>query len=331
MLLTQSDSLNEHRANPFKRLNSKHPHVFGSSKTLRLLDHELRLPHVNTKYCYPVFSDIFPKHLMKEKSMLFHVHPLPTRTKLQTLLPSTYRKHGFVLNPSLKIHTVRQLHKHRKRTLQESNSINVEISLPKKQKQQKQQIHTTVTDQVVSSVLNEQNNEETNTDDTQIDKTNDQQVDQQEIMLAQEDESAIMAGVDVEVPSFDLLDYIREIAAMKIPLRSSQVQKLNIEDLVHVLERKFSSSALVAIGIFVEEIIREQMKIWYQSGYPLLLMDDEDHHVLKAAIRSQASGSPYLEDDLIISLLKNRLEVILFESFFTCFWCHQMIIFCFVW
>jgi hypothetical protein len=325
MLFTQSESLNDHRINPFKWLDSQHFHSFAASHTLKLLDHEVRLPHLNTKYCYPVFSDLFPKHLMKEKSMLFHVHPLPTRSKLQFLLSSSYRKHGFALNPSLKEQTSKQLFKQRKRTFNEINS-DEDLSIVKRQKQTNEEIFNEGHNSIELSALNKSNeanevraNEEFNVNQEEEEllgaipensaANEDERMKHTEILLAQEDESAIMAGVDVEIPSFELLDYIREIAAMKLPLRNVQTQKINAEDLVHVLERKFSSSALVAIGIFVEEIIREQMKIWYQSGYPLLFIDDENHQTLKAAIRSQASGSPYLEDDLIIGLLKNRLEV----------------------
>ena len=63
----------------------------------------------------------------------------------------------------------------------------------------------------------------------------------------------------------------------------------------------------MAVGILVEELIREQMRSWYLTGFPLTFDGQED--TLKAACRAQLSGSCYLEDNLIIGVLKNRLEV----------------------
>lgn len=125
----------------------------------------------------------------------------------------------------------------------------------------------------------------------------------------QADESIHLAGVDAERPSAELLECIKYIATDKI-LKQMAVKK-NAKGIpeteLHVdysqLDNKFDESALVAVGILVEELVRDMMIDWYKTGNPLTL----DPRALRTEALAQMNGST--AKDVPVSLLMNRLEV----------------------
>jgi len=129
----------------------------------------------------------------------------------------------------------------------------------------------------------------------------------------QVDESLHLAGVDVEPPSAELLRNIRSIAMDKITKQiaaaatkktSTMISETELDSNDYsLLEHKFDESALVAVGILVEELVRDMMINWYKSGNPLPF----DPRALRTEALAQMNGSTAKE--VPVALLKNRLEV----------------------
>ena len=129
----------------------------------------------------------------------------------------------------------------------------------------------------------------------------------------QVDESLHLAGIDVEPPSAELLECIKSIATDKIMKQMATMDATKTAGVISetvlyghdysLLAHKFDESALVAVGILVEELVRDMMINWYKSGNPLTF----DPRALRTEALAQMNGSTATE--VPVSLLKNRLEV----------------------
>ena len=166
-------------------------------------------------------------------------------------------------------------------------------------------------------------------------------IDPTRIISERPDESLEVAGVDVEMPSEELLEYIRTMADSKLStsrkIRRANKQKerrdsgeqtersaVSIEVATGAsggadtsaaasigtaagdsLEGKFDNTALVAVGVLVEELVRDMMIQWYRSGTPL----QYNSRALRTEALTQASGAPDV-NNISTEILQNRLEVI---------------------
>lgn len=137
---------------------------------------------------------------------------------------------------------------------------------------------------------------------------------EQRTVFSINDESIEAAGVDVEAPPEDLLGYIKELAEAKVatvsrkksaPTGSITQQAIETEtESNSSLGCRFDRSALVAVGVLVEELVREMMTHWYQTGAPVQL----DGRALRTEALSQLSGATQPKA-ITPEMLRSRLEV----------------------
>eukprot|EP01034_Spumella_vulgaris_P034356 gene34356-42373_t len=154
------------------------------------------------------------------------------------------------------------------------------------------------------------------------------------------DESPVLAAHEAEVPRVDFLQLIKNMTAEKlrknmlavsaendkqfVDPRLGHTNKRIREDIVQaqasvvepqiasnkrVVDRsallgRFSESALVAIGVVAEELLRDQMLQWHVNGAPLLLTERN----LRMEVFAQLNGVD--PRSVSLDLLVNRLEAL---------------------
>lgn len=125
------------------------------------------------------------------------------------------------------------------------------------------------------------------------------------------DESVRLAGTDAELPSAVLLDYIRSIATKKVANALSKQKAHAAQETASScayrtagIQDRMDSTALVAVSVLVEELVRDMMVNWYQKGNPLGF----DSRHLRTAALAQMNGAAQPRA-ISVELLQNRLEV----------------------
>lgn len=133
-------------------------------------------------------------------------------------------------------------------------------------------------------------------------------------VFATNDESVHLAGTDVEPPSAALLEYMRELASRKVMNALAKRKQsastgtagasCNNQHYKECMQDRLDPTALVAVTVLVEELVRDMMVNWYQKGTPLGF----DARNLRTEALAQMNGAP---DPRVISvaMLQNRLEV----------------------
>lgn len=112
-------------------------------------------------------------------------------------------------------------------------------------------------------------------------------------------EESILESEHKQLPSMELLQLIKEVAASKLGRQNTAGTA------IHSLEKRFSSSALVALGVVIEEITKETIHSWYSRGVPLPY---NAKNVLKETL-AQLGGSP-LSHSFTDEIVMNRLNAL---------------------
>lgn len=122
------------------------------------------------------------------------------------------------------------------------------------------------------------------------------------------DEVAKMAGIDAEAPLENLLAYIRQLANAKVleARRKGKSSKLvhDLDGEAGSLMESFDDSALTAVGVLVEELVRDMMVQWYHTGAPVAF----DGRALRTEVLTQMNGAPRPKE-ITPEVLRKRLEV----------------------
>lgn len=128
----------------------------------------------------------------------------------------------------------------------------------------------------------------------------------------QQDEPIRYAGVNVELPSTELLEFIRNLSSNKIIKYENRhnIGSYNPVTSESTLIRKFDNTALIAIGIILEELIRDMILNWYKSGSPLGF----EPRTLRTEALVQMNGSSSINptdagSEITLDMLQNILEV----------------------
>jgi hypothetical protein len=122
------------------------------------------------------------------------------------------------------------------------------------------------------------------------------------------DESHVMAGLDQMLPSDKLLAYIQHMAAVKLKHRMDRSYSTVLDEKPALLE-KFDESALIAVGIIVEELVRDFMIRWRNNQQPIRLTAKN----IDVATKLQLQGCDDASE-ITIEMLKSRLSL-LFDSY----------------
>lgn len=117
------------------------------------------------------------------------------------------------------------------------------------------------------------------------------------------DESLHLAGTDVEAPPAELLEYIKTLAVAKVSRHGVSTEATEHKEDFTRLENKFDPSALVALGILIEELVRDMIINWYKRGSAL----DFDPRALRTEALAQMNGAA--SRGVTFLMLKNQLEV----------------------
>lgn len=146
--------------------------------------------------------------------------------------------------------------------------------------------------------------------------------------------------VDPSTPNKDILDYIKYLSDRKIEstidklTKSRKLKKFKDNPVNDEVDReiekwksltnKFSESALLAIGVVVEELVSDMMASWAVDGHPLSLPVDRDgdgdvdkegvrvRECVESICRMQLQGcNPHKVSK---SLLLNRVGILLYPS-----------------
>ena len=138
----------------------------------------------------------------------------------------------------------------------------------------------------------------------------------------QQDESVNLACADAEPPALELLELVKTIAAAKVrkACDNNNLQSIDVaagkgaasstnNHSRAALRDRFDSSALVAVTILVEELVRDMMLNWYQRGAALGL----EPRTLRTEVFAQLNGAPDLSA-IPTALLQNRLEGLFNQS-----------------
>jgi hypothetical protein len=124
-------------------------------------------------------------------------------------------------------------------------------------------------------------------------------------IFANNDEVVDAAGVDAEAPSESLLEHILQLAAAKVALSRIKGNSVAQDPAAcSPLAGKFDRSALLAVGVLVEELVRDMMVHWYQTGAPL----EFNGRALRTEALSQLNGAPN-HNGVTPELLRGQLEV----------------------
>lgn len=127
----------------------------------------------------------------------------------------------------------------------------------------------------------------------------------------QQDEPIPYAGVDVELPSTELLEFIRNLSSNKIIKYENRhnIGSVNPVTSESTLIRKFDNTSLIAIGVILEELTRDMILNWYKSGSPLgfeprTLRTEALVQMNGSSINSTSPGT-----EITLDMLQNILEV----------------------
>ena len=127
----------------------------------------------------------------------------------------------------------------------------------------------------------------------------------------QQDEPIPYAGVNVELPSTELLEFIRNLSSNKIIKYENRHNNGSINPVTSesTLIRKFDNTSLIAIGVILEELIRDMILNWYKSGSPLGF----EPRTLRTEALIQMNGSSInpisTGSEITLDMLQNILEV----------------------